>query len=188
MMTMKIGDQAFFYHSNCKPPHIIGIVEIVRESYPDHTALDKKSIYYDPKASKENPRWFMVDVKPKKRLKNIVTLEELKSNPKLKDMRVTQKGQRLSVQPVEKKEFDEVIKAEDLENEEELNRLRQLLDQQLLQLKNFISKLANKLQRRLLAKQNRSWEFDLEEGLLDTSKLTRVIMDPLNSLSYKKLG
>ena len=83
-------------------------------------------------------------------------------------------------------EFDEVIKAEDLENEEELNRLRQLLDQQLLQLKNFISKLANKLQRRLLAKQNRSWEFDLEEGLLDTSKLTRVIMDPLNSLSYKK--
>ena len=110
MMTMKIGDQAFFYHSNCKPPHIIGIVEIVRESYPDHTALDKKSIYYDPKASKENTRWFMVDVKPKKRLKNIVTLEELKSNPKLKDMRVTQKGQRLSVQPVEKKEFDEVIK------------------------------------------------------------------------------
>ena len=110
MMTMKIGDQAFFYHSNCKPPHIVGIVEIVRESYPDHTALDKKSIYYDPKASKENPRWFMVDVKPKKRLKNIVTLEELKSNPKLKDMRVTQKGQRLSVQPVEKKEFDEVIK------------------------------------------------------------------------------
>ncbi len=83
-------------------------------------------------------------------------------------------------------EFDEIVKAEDLETEEELNRLRQLLDQQLLQLKNFISKLANKLQRKLLAKQNRSWEFDLEEGLLDTSKLTRVIMDPLNSLSYKK--
>ena len=83
-------------------------------------------------------------------------------------------------------EFDEIIKAEDLENNEELIRLRKNLDQQLLQLKNFISKLANKLQRKLLAKQNRSWNFDLEEGLLDTSKLPRIIMDPFNSLSFKK--
>ena len=83
-------------------------------------------------------------------------------------------------------EFDEIVKAEDLENEEELVRLRKNLDQQLLQLKNFISKLANKLQRKLLAKQNRSWNFDLEEGLLDTSKLPRIIMDPFNSLSFKK--
>ena len=84
------------------------------------------------------------------------------------------------------KEFDETIVAEELESAEELLRLRQNLDQQLLSLKNFISKLANKLQRKLLAKQNRSWEFDLEEGALDTSKLTRVIIDPLNSLSFKK--
>ena len=84
------------------------------------------------------------------------------------------------------KEFDEIIIAEDLETEAELFRLRQNLDQQLLQLKSFISKLANKLQRKLLAKQNRSWDFDLEEGMLDTSKLSRVIMDPLNSLSFKK--
>ena len=83
-------------------------------------------------------------------------------------------------------EFDEIIKAEDLENPDELSRLRKNLDQQLLQLKNFISKLANKLQRKLLAKQNRSWNFDLEEGLLDTSKLPRIIMDPFNSLSFKK--
>ena len=83
-------------------------------------------------------------------------------------------------------EFDEIIKAEDLENDEELTRLRKNLDQQLLQLKNFISKLANKLQRKLLAKQNRSWNFDLEEGLLDTSKLPRIIMDPFNSLTFKK--
>ena len=83
-------------------------------------------------------------------------------------------------------EFDEIIKAEDLESEEELNRLRKNLDQQLLQLKNFISKLANKLQRKLLAKQSRSWSFDLEEGLLDASKLPRIIMDPFNSLSFKK--
>ena len=83
-------------------------------------------------------------------------------------------------------EYDEIIQAEELESEDELIRLRQNLDQQLLQLKNFISKLANKLQRKLLAKQNRSWEFDLEEGILDTSKLTRVIIDPFNSLSFKK--
>ena len=83
-------------------------------------------------------------------------------------------------------EFDEIIAAEDLESEEELLRLRQNLDQQLLSLKNFISKLANKLQRKLLAKQNRSWEFDLEEGSLDSSRLTRIIVDPLNSLSFKK--
>ena len=83
-------------------------------------------------------------------------------------------------------EFDEIIKAEDLESVEELERLRKNLDQQLLQLKNFISKLANKLQRKLLAKQSRSWSFDLEEGLLDTSKLPRIIMDPFNSLSFKK--
>ncbi len=83
-------------------------------------------------------------------------------------------------------EFDETIRAEELENEDELTRLRKNLDQQLLQLKNFISKLANKLQRKLLAKQNRSWNFDLEEGLLDTSKLTRIIIDPFNSLSFKK--
>ncbi len=83
-------------------------------------------------------------------------------------------------------EFDEIINAEKLENSEELTRLRKNLDQQLLQLKNFISKLANKLQRKLLAKQNRSWNFDLEEGLLDTSKLPRIIMDPFNSLSFKK--
>ncbi len=83
-------------------------------------------------------------------------------------------------------EFDEIINAEKLESDEELLRLRQNLDQQLLSMKNFISKLANKLQRKLLAKQNRSWDFDLEEGVLDSSKLTRIIIDPLNSLSFKK--
>ena len=83
-------------------------------------------------------------------------------------------------------EFDEIIKAEELESAQELTRLRKNLDQQLLQLKDFISKLANKLQRKLLAKQNRSWNFDLEEGLLDTSKLPRIIMDPFNSLTFKK--
>ena len=83
-------------------------------------------------------------------------------------------------------EFDEIAKAELLENQDEINKLRKNLDQQLTNFQNLITKLANKLQRQLLAKQNRSWEFDLEEGLLDSSKLPRVIIDPYNSLSFKK--
>jgi len=83
-------------------------------------------------------------------------------------------------------QFDEIAKAETLETAEEISKLRNNLDQQLVNFQDLITKLANKLQRKLLAKQNRSWEFDLEEGLLDSSKLTRVIMDPYHSLSFKK--
>jgi len=83
-------------------------------------------------------------------------------------------------------EFDEIVKAETLENQEEILKLRKNLDQQLTNFQNLITKLANKLQRQLLAKQKRSWDFDLEEGLLDSSKLPRVIIDPYNSLSFKK--
>ncbi len=83
-------------------------------------------------------------------------------------------------------EFDEIIKAENLENSDEASKLRKTLDQQLIGFQDVITKLANKLQRQLLAKQNRTWEFDLEEGLLDSSKLPRIIMDPYNSLSFKK--
>jgi cobaltochelatase CobT len=84
------------------------------------------------------------------------------------------------------KEFDEISKAENLESLEEITKLRKNLDQQLITFQDLITKLANKLQRQLLASQKRAWEFDLEEGLLDTSKLTRVIMDPYSSLSFKK--
>ena len=83
-------------------------------------------------------------------------------------------------------QFDETIKAENLENFDEATKLRKTLDQQLVGFQDVITKLANKLQRQLLAKQNRAWEFDLEEGLLDSSKLPRIIMDPYNSLSFKK--
>ena len=83
-------------------------------------------------------------------------------------------------------EFDEIAKAEDLEDTKEIQKLRKNLDQQLIGFQDLITKLANKLQRQLLAKQNRAWEFDLEEGLLDSSKLTRIIMDPYNSLSFMK--
>ena len=84
------------------------------------------------------------------------------------------------------KEFDEIAKAENLESLEEISKLRKNLDQQLVAFQDLITKLANKLQRQLLASQKRAWEFDLEEGLLDTSKLTRIIMDPYSSLSFKK--
>jgi cobaltochelatase CobT len=83
-------------------------------------------------------------------------------------------------------QFDEIAKAETLDSKEEIQKLRKNLDQQLVSFQDLITKLANKLQRQLLAKQNRAWEFDLEEGLLDSAKLTRVIMDPYNSLSFKK--
>ena len=83
-------------------------------------------------------------------------------------------------------EYDEITKAENLENNDDAIKLRKTLDQQLISFQDIITKLANKLQRQLLAKQNRAWDFDLEEGLLDSSKLTRIIMDPYNSLSFKK--
>ena len=83
-------------------------------------------------------------------------------------------------------QYDEVTKAENLENADEASKLRKTLDQQLVGFQDIVTKLANKLQRQLLAKQNRTWEFDLEEGLLDSSKLPRIIMDPYNSLSFKK--
>jgi len=100
--------------------------------------------------------------------------------------------QRMSIDAINKNyniyttQFDEVAKAENLETDEEINILRNNLDQQLVTFQDLITKLANKLQRQLLAKQNRSWEFDLEEGLLDSSKLPRIIMEPYHSLSFKK--
>ena len=110
-------------------------------------------------------------------------VKEVKGNPSL-----FRKGQRNLLKDSYKvftNEYDEIKKAEDLENEDEIIRLRKNLDQQLTNLQNIVAKLANKLQRQLLAKQNRSWEFDLEEGMLDASKLSRVIADPLHPLSYK---
>ena len=107
---MKKGDLVLFYHSNAEPPCVAGVCEVVKEGYPDFTAFDPESKYYDPKSSDEKPRWFMVDVKLKKKFKKPVTLAEIKENKKLQKMRLVQKGNRLSVMPVEKKEFDEIIK------------------------------------------------------------------------------
>ena len=113
-----------------------------------------------------------------------VEIEDFSDSPNQKNLKKNNFGDKKYKPYTE--EYDEIVKAEDLEDSSELDRLRINLDQQLTQLKSFISKLANKLQRKLLAKQNRSWDFDLEEGALDTSKLTRVIIDPFNSLSFKK--
>ncbi len=106
---MKAGDLVLFYHSNCDEPGVVGIAEVVREAYPDHTAWDPNSRYYDPKSTPENPRWFMVDVRWKQPFKRTVTLREMRQIPELAGMKVLQRGQRLSVQPVEKHHFDAVV-------------------------------------------------------------------------------
>ncbi len=107
---MKKGDLGFFYHSSCKVPGVVGVVEVVKEAYPDHTAHNPKEKYYDPKSSEENPRWFMVDVKFKQKFKEIVTLESLRQINALSDMVLLRKGSRLSIQPVSKKEWNAILK------------------------------------------------------------------------------
>lgn len=107
---MKIGDKVIFYHSNAEPPAAVGICEVVKEAYPDFTAFDPKSKYYDPKSKKENPTWFMVDIKLIKKFVKPVPLDEIRKNPKLKNIKLVQKGNRLSVMPLTKDEFDEIVK------------------------------------------------------------------------------
>lgn len=111
---MKVGDLVLFYHSNTKPPGVAGVSKIVREAYPDHTAQDPKSNYYDPKASPDNPRWVMVDVQWVAEFLNYVSLDDLKQESEpggpLDGILVTRRGSRLSITPVEKKHFTKVCK------------------------------------------------------------------------------
>lgn len=107
---MKKGDLAFFYHSNCKEPGIVGIVEVVKEAYPDHTAFDPESKYYDPKSQPGNPRWFMVDVKYKEKFDKVVALTEMKNHPLLEEMLILRKGNRLSITPVSQKHWNYILK------------------------------------------------------------------------------
>lgn len=109
---MKKGDLGFFYHSNCKEPGIVGIVEVVKESHPDITQWQKNSPYYDEKSQKDNPRWFLVDVKFKKVFNEPITLAQLKNNPKLKEMLVLRKGNRLSITPITESEWENVLAME----------------------------------------------------------------------------
>ncbi len=113
---MKPGDLAFFYHSNTEVPGIVGIMEIVREGYPDHTAFDPESKYYDPKSDPDNPRWFMVDVRFVRKLRRVIPLAELKQYPQLADMPLVKKGNRLSIMPVTPEQWDFILSLEDTAN------------------------------------------------------------------------
>ena len=109
---MERGDRVFFYHSNCKVPGIVGIMEIVREGYPDHTAFNANAKYFDEKSDPNNPRWFMVDVKYVRHTKRVIPLSELKEHAALADMPLVRKGNRLSIMPVTKAQWDYILALE----------------------------------------------------------------------------
>lgn len=112
--SMKKGDTAFFYHSSCEVPGIAGIVRVETEGYPDKTAFDRKHHHYDPESKSDNPRWYVVDVKLQRKFKRIITLDELRRHASgaLSDMRLLRRGNRLSVTPVTKAEWDFVLTLE----------------------------------------------------------------------------
>jgi predicted RNA-binding protein with PUA-like domain len=112
--SMKKGDQAFFYHSSCEIPGIAGIVSIVKEGYPDKTALDPKHDHFDPDSDPRAPRWFVVDVKLVRKFARIITLDELRRHAakELKDFVLLRRGNRLSVMPVSEKEWEFVLTLE----------------------------------------------------------------------------
>lgn len=108
---MKFGDLAFFYHSSCEVPGIVGIAEVVKEAHPDLTALDPKSDYFDEKSAKKGEsQWAMVAVRAKSKMKHYVSLSDLKATKGLETMMVTQRGSRLSVQPVTAAEWNLILK------------------------------------------------------------------------------
>jgi predicted RNA-binding protein with PUA-like domain len=106
---MRPGDQAFFYHSNASPNGIVGTMEVVGETYPDPTQFDPKSKYFDPKSPKDNPRWFVRDMKFVRKFARIVPLAEIKSHPVLSGMMVAKKGLMFSITPVTEEEWQAVM-------------------------------------------------------------------------------
>jgi predicted RNA-binding protein with PUA-like domain len=107
--NMKLGDQVFFYHSNCAVPGIVGIMEVVREGYPDFSAFDPDDPHFDPKSDPSHPRWMMVDVRYVRTLSHIISLKELKAYPKLGDFALVRRGNRLSIMPVSALQWDFII-------------------------------------------------------------------------------
>lgn len=107
---MKKGDLVLFYHSSCEIPGVAGLARVCKESHPDPTQFDPKSEYYDPKATKEDPRWFMVEVEFVEKFDHVVTLADLKAKKELANMPVVQKGSRLSINPVSEKEYNTILK------------------------------------------------------------------------------
>ena len=112
--SLKVGDEAFIYHSSCDTPGITGIARIVREGYPDHTAFDRKHAHYDEGSERSKPRWYMVDVQLQRRLQRVITLEELRpyAARELKQLVLLQKGSRLSVQPIGSDEWRFILSLE----------------------------------------------------------------------------
>lgn len=106
---MRVGDRVLFYHSNAAPPAVVGIAEVVRAAYPDHTARDPHGAYYDPQATAEKPLWVMVDVGYVATFARPVSLATIKSDPQLSGIALAQKGSRLSVQPVSAEHFARVL-------------------------------------------------------------------------------
>jgi len=106
---MSVGDKVLFYHSNCDEIGVVGLAEVASEPYPDFTAFNAGSKYYDPKSNPDNPRWMMVDVKFIEKFPKTVTLQKIKSVDALSNMKVVQKGARLSIQPVEEFEYDIIV-------------------------------------------------------------------------------
>lgn len=109
---MKKGDQAFFYHSSCDEPAIVGIVDIVRDAYPDSTAFDPDSPYFDPKSTIDSPRWYMVDVRFRRKLRRPLTLAELKQQPALAGLPLLRRGNRLSILPIGAEEWKFILSLE----------------------------------------------------------------------------
>lgn len=109
---MRTGDLVFFYHSNCETPGIVGIMKVVRESYPDFTAFDPNDKHYDPKTSPDNPRWFMVDIKFVRKLNRLISLTELKEQNSLESFPLVRRGNRLSIMPASKLQWELILKME----------------------------------------------------------------------------
>lgn len=110
MKDMKLGDEVLFYHSNAEPPGLAGLATVSELAAPDPLQFDKKSEYYEPRATKEKPIWYCVEVKFKSKFKNLLSLSEIRDNKKLSNMLVIKKGMRLSIQPVEEKDYHEILK------------------------------------------------------------------------------
>lgn len=110
MKDMALGDSVLFYHSNAKPPGIAGIATVAKLAIPDPLQFDKRSEYFDKKATNEKPIWYCVEIQFQKKFKNLLSLPEIKADKNLKNMVVVQKGSRLSIQPVDEKDFKYILK------------------------------------------------------------------------------
>jgi len=107
---MKLGDKVLFYHTNAEPIAVVGVCEVAKEGYPDFSAFDPEDKHFDPKSKIDSPTWIMVDIKIIEKFIRPVALDEIKGNSKLQNMKLVQRGNRLSVMPIDKNEFNEIMK------------------------------------------------------------------------------